>query len=67
MVNSVTGLLAAGDTKAARRALIYLSASQQADSGFPQNFWLDGRQYWTGIQLDEVPFPVILAPPGSNA
>ena len=26
-----------------------------------QNFWIDGRAYWSGIQLDEVAFPVILA------
>jgi hypothetical protein len=25
-----------------------------------QNFWLDGRPYWTGLQLDEVAFPVLL-------
>jgi len=61
MVNSVTGLLAAGDTEAPRRALIYLAASQQPDGGFPQNFWLDGRPYWQGMQLDEVALPVILA------
>ncbi|MEN8614625.1 glycoside hydrolase family 15 protein [Dehalogenimonas sp. THU2] len=61
MVNSVSGLLAAGDTEAARRALIYLAAAQQPDGGFPQNFWLDGRPYWQGIQLDQVAFPVILA------
>src|SRR5262249_12924376 len=28
---------------------------------FYQNFWIDGRPHWTGIQLDEVAFPVILA------
>ena len=61
LVNSVTGLLAAGDMEAPRRALIYLAASQQPDGGFPQNFWLDGRPYWQGIQLDEVALPVILA------
>jgi tetratricopeptide (TPR) repeat protein len=26
-----------------------------------QNFWIDGKPYWPGIQLDEVAFPVILA------
>lgn len=61
LVNSVTGLLAAGDSEAARRALIYLAAAQRADGNFPQNFWLDGRPYWEGIQLDEVAFPIILA------
>ncbi len=61
MVNSATGLLAAGNTDTPLRALIYLAASQQADGGFPQNFWMDGRPYWSGIQLDEVAFPILLA------
>ncbi|MGI2335561.1 MAG: glycoside hydrolase family 15 protein [Dehalogenimonas sp.] len=61
LVNSVTGLLAAGDGEAARRALIYLAAAQRGNGNFPQNFWLDGRPYWEGVQLDEVAFPIILA------
>ncbi len=61
MVNSATGLLAAGDTTTAERALIYLACSQQSDGGFPQNFWIDGQPYWSGIQLDEVAFPIMLA------
>ncbi|MBI4311208.1 MAG: glucan 1,4-alpha-glucosidase [Chloroflexi bacterium] len=61
MVNSAMGLLAAGNTEAPQRALIYLAASQQPDGGFPQNFWIDGTPYWQGIQLDEVSFPILLA------
>ncbi len=61
MVNSVTGLLAAGHSETAFRALIYLAASQQADGGFPQNFWINGEPYWRGIQLDEVAFPILLS------
>jgi len=61
MVNSATGLLAAGDLATPLRALIYLACTQQADGGFPQNFWVDGEPYWKGIQLDEVAFPIILA------
>ncbi|HVN63465.1 MAG TPA: glycoside hydrolase family 15 protein [Candidatus Binataceae bacterium] len=61
MVNSVTGLLAAGDQSTALRALIYLACAQQPDGGFPQNFWIDGQPYWSGIQLDEVAFPILLA------
>lgn len=61
MVNSATGLLAAGHGETAFRALIYLAASQQADGGFPQNFWINGEPYWRGIQLDEVAFPILLA------
>ncbi|HJU09567.1 MAG TPA: glycoside hydrolase family 15 protein [Candidatus Binataceae bacterium] len=61
MVNSATGLLAAGDIVTPLRALIYLACTQQKDGGFPQNFWVDGQPYWTGIQLDEVAFPIMLA------
>lgn len=61
LVKSVTALLAAGDLSTPLRALIYLAISQREDGGFYQNFWIDGRPYWFGIQLDEVAFPVLLA------
>ena len=43
------------------RALVYLACTQRTDGSFAQNFWIDGTPYWTGIQLDEVAFPIILA------
>ncbi len=61
MVNTATGLLAAGNTETPLRALIYLAVSQHADGGFSQNFWIDGEPYWRGVQLDEVAFPILLA------
>ncbi len=61
MVNSSTGLLATGDTTQPFRALVYLAASQRPDGGFYQNFFVSGDPHWTGIQLDEVAFPIILA------
>ncbi len=61
MVNSATGLLATGNTATPFRALVYLASSQLPDGGFHQNFWVDGDPYWTGIQLDEVAFPILLA------
>jgi glucoamylase len=61
MVNSATALLAAGDKATPLRALIFLAVSQHEDGGFAQNFWVNGDAYWTGIQLDEVAFPIILA------
>ena len=61
MVESAMGLLAAGDTDAPLRALIYLAARQEEDGSFPQNFWVDGEAFWKGMQLDEVAFPVLLA------
>jgi glucoamylase len=61
MVNSATALLAAGDVATPLRALIFLVVSQHADGGFAQNFWVNGDAYWSGIQLDEVAFPIMLA------
>lgn len=61
LVNSASGMLAAGDLATPVRALIYLACTQREDGGFPQNFWIDGRPYWSGIQLDEVAFPMMLA------
>jgi len=61
MVNTATGLLAAGNTESPLRALIYLAVAQHEDGGFSQNFWIDGEPYWRGIQLDEVAFPILLA------
>jgi len=61
LVNSATALLACGNTATPHRALVYLACSQKPDGSFPQNFWIDGTPYWSGIQLDEVAFPVILA------
>jgi glucoamylase len=61
MCHSATAMLACGRIDTARRALVYLACTQHPDGGFAQNFWIDGTAYWTGIQLDEVAFPIILA------
>lgn len=61
MVHTATALLACGRVETARRALVYLACTQQPNGGFAQNFWVDGRPYWSGVQLDEVAFPLILA------
>ena len=61
MVQTATALLACGRAETALRALVYLACTQQPDGGFAQNFWVDGRPYWSGVQLDEVAFPIILA------
>ncbi len=61
MFQSATALLACGHTETPLRALIYLASCQQADGGFPQNFWLDGEPYWSGVQLDEIAYPIVLA------
>ena len=61
MVQTATALLACGRVETARRALVYLACTQKPDGGFAQNFWVDGRPYWSGVQLDEVAFPIMLA------
>jgi len=62
LYEAATGLLVAGDTATARRALRYLfDVQQKTDGSFPQNSWLDGRPYWTSQQMDEQSYPIILA------
>jgi glucoamylase len=61
LVNTASALLANGDTETPLRALIYLAVTQHEDGGFAQNFWIDGEQYWGGVQLDETAFPIMLA------
>ncbi len=61
MVQSATALLACGRKETARRALVYLACTQEPDGGFAQNFWVDGTPYWSGVQLDETAFPIVLA------
>jgi glucoamylase len=61
MVQSATAMMACGRIATARRALVYLACTQKRDGSFAQNFWIDGTPYWTGIQLDEVAFPIMLA------
>jgi glucoamylase len=61
LVQTATALLACGRAETARRALVYLACTQQPDGGFAQNFWIDGTPYWSGKQLDEVAFPLMLA------
>jgi glucoamylase len=61
LVQVATGLLAAGDATSPLRSLVYLAVAQRADGGFYQNFWIDGRAFWNGVQLDEVSFPIVLA------
>jgi glucoamylase len=54
-------LLAVGATAEALDTLRYLLATQLADGHWNQNQWLGGKPYWSGVQLDETAFPVLLA------
>jgi glucoamylase len=61
LVQSATALLASGQTGTPLRALIWLAAIQRKDGSFPQNSWLNGVAYWSGLQLDEIAAPTLLA------
>jgi glucoamylase len=61
LVQSATALLASGQTGTPLRALIWLAAIQGTDGRFPQNSWINGNAYWSGIQLDEIAAPILLA------
>jgi glucoamylase len=61
MVQSATALLASGQTSTPLRALIWLAAIQREDGLFPQNSWINGEAYWSGLQLDEMAAPILLA------
>ena len=60
MVSSAGGLLAAGAHTEVLAALRFLAATQEADGHWSQNMWLNGTAYWTGVQLDETAFPILL-------
>lgn len=61
LVECAQALLALGGEAEARAALGYLMATQNPDGHWHQNQWLGGRPYWSGVQLDETAFPVLLA------
>ncbi len=61
LVQSATALLASGQTGTPLRALIWLASVQHTDGSFPQNSWINGTAYWTGLQLDEIAVPILLA------
>ncbi|HEV7924866.1 MAG TPA: glycoside hydrolase family 15 protein [Verrucomicrobiae bacterium] len=61
LVQSATALLATGQVSTPLRALIWLATIQKPDGSFPQNSWLDGTAYWSGLQLDEIAAPILLA------
>ncbi|GAA1269346.1 glycoside hydrolase family 15 protein [Saccharothrix xinjiangensis] len=55
-------LLAAGDTRAAHRALDFmLDVQQRPDGHLPQNTRVTGEPHWTNVQLDEQAAPALLA------
>ncbi|MEO8334632.1 MAG: glycoside hydrolase family 15 protein [bacterium] len=61
LVNSAGALIAVGHSVLARRTLRYLMSTQEEDGRWAQNLWLDGTPYWSGLQMDEVAFPILFA------
>jgi glucoamylase len=61
MVQSATALLASGAMDTPVRALVWLAVIQRSDGSFPQNSWVNGTAFWSGLQLDEVAAPILLA------
>jgi glucoamylase len=60
LVQSATALLATGQTATPLRAMIWLTVIQRPDGRFPQNSWINGHGYWSGLQLDEIAAPLLL-------
>lgn len=57
-----SALIVAGDSADAKKAVQWaFNTQQQSDGHFPQNSYVNGTPYWTGIQMDEQAFPIILA------
>ena len=61
LVECAGALLALGAESEAADTLRYLIATQNEDGHWHQNQWLGGTASWSGIQLDETAFPVLLA------
>lgn len=60
-VEAAFALITIGKLEDAGRTLDYLIGTQAEDGSWAQNYFPDGRGYWTGKQLDEVALPVLLA------
>jgi glucoamylase len=61
LVETAGALVALGARASAARTLAYLVATQEADGHWVQNQWVDGVAYWSGVQLDEAAYPILLA------
>lgn len=59
LVEIAGGLHAAGDTVIPRRVVKYLQHTQDPDGKWPQNMWINGSPYWSGVQMDETALPII--------
>ncbi len=60
LVETAGGLLAVGGKEDMNRVLHYLHTTQEPNGHWPQNMWMDGTFYWTGMQVDETALPILL-------
>ena len=60
LAQTAGAFLACGAFDEVMRVVRYLRAVQEDDGSWPQNCWLDGTPYWSGIQMDECAFPMLL-------
>jgi glucoamylase len=60
LVEVAGGFLALGAKADVQRVLHFLQQTQKADGHWAQNMWIDGSAYWSGMQLDETAFPILL-------
>jgi glucoamylase len=58
---SAFALIAANQIDDARRILAHMIACQRPDGAWSQNYFPNGEPFWTGFQLDETGFPILLA------
>jgi glucoamylase len=58
---SAFALLGANQLDDVRRMLGHLQSTQTAEGRWPQNYFPNGVPFWTGTQLDETAFPILLA------
>jgi glucoamylase len=60
LVETGGALLAMGAREDAGRVLRYLQVTQEDDGHWPQNMWIDGTPFWSGVQMDETALPILL-------
>jgi glucoamylase len=62
LYHAAMSLLAVGDRAAAAHVLDFIGEKlQRPDGGFPQTASTNGTPIWTGLQLDQVADPILLA------
>jgi glucoamylase len=60
LAETAGALLAIGANEDVKRVLSYLQSTQLDDGHWSQNMWIDGKPYWSGLQLDETAFPILI-------